>query len=402
MSIYDDPNLDFGLEQELLVKALKQAEGQQASRMKSVGVTPAGRFQVTADTGPGGVAVAGLDRIVGNIAKPQIEQNMRDLSGEEARRYDDLTRQMNESPAVDYNNPDELVADNTRRMGIAAQMSKLPMAEKMAQTYLAKGAAFPETISQLRMKQIEAGQQNAARLQESARIAAERDERRSEQAELNRQNARLIAAGSQGIQQQRVDMARDTAEAKKAEAQEKKQKAMDIAIAALDPIQVSINGLLGAPDKNGKRSITPELEAYTGNLDQYMPDFLLKQSTVDAGAKLNALKDQVTMINLAQAKQAVGQSFGSMQVKEWDKFVNTLSSLDRKQGKEQLTESLNYIYNYIKNHKAELQAAMGAGSKSGPNRPEGVATTATVVGRKTLSDGSTGLIWSDGSRTKER
>ena len=54
-----------------------------------------------------------------------------------------------------------------------------------------------------------------------------------------------------------------------------------------------------------------------------------------------------------------------MQVKEWDKFVNTLSSLDRAQGKEQLAESLNYISNYIQNHKAELQAALAGGRAHG-------------------------------------
>jgi len=406
MPNYADPNIDFGLEQELLIKALKESEAQRASRLRSAPVTSAGRFQITPESSAGGQIAAGLDRIVGNITKPQVEQSMRDLRGEETRRYDELSRQMNEPGTVDYDDPESLAADNTRRMGVASELSKLPMAKQMAQTYLTKGAGFPETLALLKTKQIEAGQQNAARLQESARIAQERQESREQQAEANRINARLIASGAQGLQQQRVDMAREAADTKKGEVQDKKQKAYEASISALAPIEASLSGLLTAPDSKGKRTITPELEAYTGNWDQYMPEAALKQSTVDAGAKLGALKDQITMINLAQAKQAVGQSFGSMQVKEWDKFVNTLSSLNRNQGKEQLSQSLNYINDYITKHKAELETAMKAGSGGGGGsdvkRPAGVDPTATVKERKMLSDGSVGIIWSDGSRTKER
>lgn len=209
MPDYTDPNIDFGLEQELLIKALKGSEAQRAARLTSAPVTHAGRFQVTPESSAGGQLAAGLDRIVGNITKPQVEQNMRDLRGEETRRYDELTRQMNESPAVDYENPDELAADNTRRMGIAAQMSKLPMAKQMAQTYLSKGAAFPETVALMRAKQIEAGQQNAMRMEESARRAAADREQKQSQAEMNNQ-FRLMGLG---IQQQNADTAKAKAEA---------------------------------------------------------------------------------------------------------------------------------------------------------------------------------------------
>jgi hypothetical protein len=191
MPTYTDPNLDFGLEQELLIKALKESEAQRAARIQGAGLSPQGRFDLTAESSPGGQLAAGLDRIVGNITKPQVEQNMRDLRGEETRRYDELTRQINEpqtktvkvlkralgedlseGPSVqtvqeeqqvplDYSNPDDLMAMNTRRMEIAGQMSKLPMAQKMAQTYLDKGAAFPETVAKMRMDQIERGQQAA-------------------------------------------------------------------------------------------------------------------------------------------------------------------------------------------------------------------------------------------------
>jgi hypothetical protein len=187
MPNYADPNTDFGLEQELLIKALKQAQTQQDTRLPNDGSLVSlgqGGIGFRVGSGPGGQIAAGLDRIVGNITKPQVEQNMRDWRGEETRRYDELTRQMNEPQTIDYSNPEELTADNTRRMGIAAQMSKLPMAQKMAETYLSKGANFPEAIAKMRMDQIERGQQAAQR-------AVEKDEA----ALRHEQMLQAIAAG---------------------------------------------------------------------------------------------------------------------------------------------------------------------------------------------------------------
>ena len=89
MPNYQDPNTDFGLEQELLIKALKEAEGQRATRIKPVAtVNPQGRFAWTG-TGPADIITQGLERTVGNITQPVVEQNMRDLRGEEWRKLID-------------------------------------------------------------------------------------------------------------------------------------------------------------------------------------------------------------------------------------------------------------------------------------------------------------------------
>jgi hypothetical protein len=218
MPNYADPNIDFGLEQELLIKALKESEAQRAARMTSAPVTAAGRFQITPESSAGGQIAAGLDRIVGNITKPTVEQNMRDLRGEETRRYDELTRQMNEPGTVDYENPEEMATDNARRMGIAGQMSKLPMAEKMAQTYLAKGAGFPETLAQLRLKQIEAGQQSAANRELAAQRAADSNALKQTMAQIAQQNAdtaRMRAEQQTPAQAKAELQAQDRVEAKK-------------------------------------------------------------------------------------------------------------------------------------------------------------------------------------------
>jgi len=199
MPDYTDPNIDFGLEQELLIKALKESEAQRAARLTSAPVTAAGRFQITPQSSAGGQIAAGLDRIVGNITKPVVEQNMRDLRGEETRRYDELARQMNEPGTVDYESPESLTAENARRMGVAQQMSKLPMASKVAQDYLSKGAGFPETMAQLRMKQIEAGQQNAMKLQEQeARARALEEGRNQRAADANALRMTLAAMRQSG------------------------------------------------------------------------------------------------------------------------------------------------------------------------------------------------------------
>lgn len=184
MPNYTDPNLDFGLEQELLVKALKESEAQRAARIQGGGLKDIGSGQVAymAGSGPGGALDAALTRGLGNFTKPVVEQNMRDLSSEEARRYDELSRQMSEPGEVDYESPESLTAENARQMGIAQQMYKLPNARKVAQDYLVKGAGFPEAIAQMRMKQIEAGQQNAMRLREQEARQRELEEGRNQRA----------------------------------------------------------------------------------------------------------------------------------------------------------------------------------------------------------------------------
>jgi hypothetical protein len=103
MNNYADPNTDFGLEQELLVKALKEAEGQRATRIQGGSLQNIGSGQMgySVGSGPGGVLDAALTRAMGEIGKPAREQDMRDLSSEETRRYDELSRQMNESGTVD-------------------------------------------------------------------------------------------------------------------------------------------------------------------------------------------------------------------------------------------------------------------------------------------------------------
>ena len=193
----NDPNLDFAGQAEILARALKQNQLLQNTQADQ-GIGGSGIY---ARSSPLSGVGAALSRGAGQYNQSQAEASQTALNQEQLKRYDELTRQMNtpgtksvltkslrqgEGPLMepnfdttetkqplDYSNPDDLIADNSRRMAIATQMSKLPLAQKTAQDYLSKGAAFPEAIAQLQMKQIEAGQQNASRALERERYDKE-------------------------------------------------------------------------------------------------------------------------------------------------------------------------------------------------------------------------------------
>jgi hypothetical protein len=148
----NDPNLDFATQAEILSRALKQGQALQKTDPVVNGMYG----------GAGANIAATFNRVRGMNQQNQAEQGQQALGNEQLRRYDELTRQMNApQEGADYSNPDTLVADNARRMGVAAQMSKLPMAQKIAQDYLSKGAAFPETMAQLAYKSIDHGENQA-------------------------------------------------------------------------------------------------------------------------------------------------------------------------------------------------------------------------------------------------
>jgi len=181
----NDPNLDFAGQAEILARALKQSQLLQNTQADD-GVKAGGMFYRSSPLSGVGAA---LSRGVGQYNQSQAEASQTALNQEQLKRYDELTRQMNApQEGTDYSNPDALMADNTRRMGIATQMSKLPLAQKTAQDYLSKGAAFPEAIAKMRMEQIERGQQNAVRLEEQARREKEKLEAIAREKERDRDN----------------------------------------------------------------------------------------------------------------------------------------------------------------------------------------------------------------------
>ncbi len=152
-----------------------------------------------------------------------------------------------------------------------------------------------------------------------------------------------------------------TAAADKAAQQRQKQEEAAAATATqLDAIERNLDKLT-TPD--GK--ITKGLKNYVGQIDQYFPDALLGNDTAAAGSALKSLQDQLTMVNLAAAKKAVGQSFGSMQVKEWDKFMNAQGNIGRGVPDKEMESNIAFVRKYVKENREVLRVALEAGKNPG-------------------------------------
>jgi hypothetical protein len=118
------------------------------------------------------------------------------------------------------------------------------------------------------------------------------------------------------------------------------------------------------------KEIKPEADALFGKYAQYRPQIAMSQESVDAANALESLTNQVMMANLADAKERVGQSFGSMQVQEWDKFTQQLTSLKRGLSPKAAAEAMEYINNFIATKRSILKTAMGKGGSSAPAEPQ--------------------------------
>ena len=132
------------------------------------------------------------------------------------------------------------------------------------------------------------------------------------------------------------------------------------ALVTLDAIKQNLDKLYDPTTKKLK----PEADALFGKFGQFAPDAILSQNSVDARVALSALTDQIMMKNLAEAKAQVGQSFGAMQVQEWDKFVNQLVSLSRAQSPESAAAAFKYVNDYIAKNRNVIEAALKPKDKS--------------------------------------
>lgn len=204
-----DPNLDFDIEQEAIINALKGARADRQAEAPGF-KTPA---HWTANSGPLGGIGAAFTRLAGGLNERMAMDENRALSGEQRNRYDALQRELatpaptsrtvlkqalqagpteegGSLPDIQTQTQEQIpeneyrLAENQRRMGVAQQMSRLPMARGMADELWKKGIAFPEKMMELEAKHIEAGQR-------AAQTAADKEA----QALRDEQMRRDIAAG---------------------------------------------------------------------------------------------------------------------------------------------------------------------------------------------------------------
>ncbi len=133
-----------------------------------------------------------------------------------------------------------------------------------------------------------------------------------------------------------------------------KVSSANLAESGFKAVERNINALYD--DKT--KSLTDAAKPLFGKYAQYRPDVLQSQETVDANTALESLTNQVMMANLADAKERVGQSFGSMQVQEWDKFTQQLTSLKRGLSEKSAAEAMQYVNDFIKTKRNILKIAL--------------------------------------------
>ena len=166
--------------------------------------------------------------------------------------------------------------------------------------------------------------------------------------------------------------------AKSTEKAEKAQEAKGVQIRMLDNMKRNIEKLI---DPMTGKPIHKGFSDAFGPFNQYKPDVVMSQETQDARSVLDSLISQETMRGLTEAKKAVDQSFGSMQVKEWDKFTSLYTQIRSGLHNKNLSKKLKELYSYLDdiqrglaNAKPELRiqtdADLEEAEKSGSISPE--------------------------------
>lgn len=327
-------------------------------------------------------AAAGMHRAGGMLAGPVAGAlGMENPAIAQAKR----TEQVMGSPGTDLNSSAGLLAkaEQFRQAGDLRTATALAMKgqelrkQEQAAILAARKQDFQEQqMYDLKLQELSQRGEIAKQRSEDSRLAAgDRAAAMRESNQIRLQIAQLAAAANQSGGMSAAEVRQMKYEDAKAEKLVEKQKAAQSTLDQFDSLERNIEQLYDP--KSG--ALTPAAQSLFGQMNQFRPDLALSQKSVDAETALTGLKDQITMSNLAAAKTAVGQSFGSMQVQEWDKFVRLLSSLDRKMSPDQAAKNIKYVTKFINDKRDVLKTALSAGEKSPPQG--GLPQGATVVGK---------------------
>ncbi len=244
---FSDPNYDFSGRSAILARRLRDASAQANAELGPERGQMVGGLYVAPNVGQ--YINQAAQKVLGARDLARVEAEQEALNKEQLRRYEDISKQLatpgtktvlkrtlgedlsagpsmqetSEQVPLDYSNPEDLAADNARRMGLAMQMSKLqlPMAQKVAQDYLTKGATFPDTLATLQMRQIEAGQQAAQRALDKERADQLYRLTAAQQADLRREQI----AATREVGQARIDAAKAKTDEAKAKVEEGRARA---------------------------------------------------------------------------------------------------------------------------------------------------------------------------------
>lgn len=163
----NDPNLDFAGQAEIIANALRQANQDEETPL------PVGRFSPQGWAVTPNVMGTILNRAAGQLQRGLAERDQTALNQEQLKRFDAYAKslatpgtkpgkvlaktlaegQQGPEPEIDGQVPLSPEEENQRQLGVALQMSKLPMAKAAAQPFITSGANFPEKMAQIRSQQ---------------------------------------------------------------------------------------------------------------------------------------------------------------------------------------------------------------------------------------------------------
>lgn len=165
-----DPQLDFDTESAILVDALRKAQELQKPQFQ----TYRGQSGIIAPWSPGASIGNIANKLAGQIDQRQVQSDIRALNQEEGRRFDEGIRGLGEiDPNTNFDDPVSIAQMHNAQQQKLAQLSRLPMGRKYAEQGLIKSANFPETLAQLKMRQLDAAARQDEKLANALQVARE-------------------------------------------------------------------------------------------------------------------------------------------------------------------------------------------------------------------------------------
>jgi hypothetical protein len=319
----NDPQLDFDTEQAMLVDALKGAKELQKPQF----TTYRGQGNVIAPWSPGSSIGNLASNLAGTLDQQRVQGDMRKLNQEEGRRYDQGINELNKiDPNVDYTNPASIEAAHNQRQIALMQLSRLPMARKMAEGGFLKTSPLADALAKQKMGELFKDDQlgkNLATRQDIAQLVAQTS--RANNADSNA--TRITIADTR---QEKPDK-----EAQKLAAKQPGEfTRVNNMVSRFGELDADIGELLD--NKEG-------LESASGIIMGNIPNIM--QKTKLAEDKLGNIKSKL----LREGKNLLSESGkpGSISVQEWPIFEKMVADMKTGTQTENLLNQIATVQAYI-------------------------------------------------------
>lgn len=298
-------------------------------------------------------------------------------------------------PDITTPKPYQQVIDERQKWAAGMGDIRHPLAQAISQSAMLQGISAPEKLLE---------QENQLKLARE-KLAADNENRKSDQ-----EWKRMFGMTNLDIKQQMVDIARDKANQPNA-ADLKRQDAQEAALKGKENLTNTVQGINDTLDQLDALGGTVNTnKSGFSNLGSRVASSALGQAMGKTfGTKEQELRDVLSNSQLALLNdiKAANPGISSKQIDSNAELRTWLASLgDATQSVQARKQTLaNIVSKYGQPGAFENStlpsAAGGKAAAGGGAKPQGVAPTATVVSRVQLKDGGTGILWSDGSRTRE-